>query len=81
MYIYIYMSNDENCGIYDFIDELSLILVENIYPSSFGVCIFLFLNHNNKIEKDILFVESIFLGTGIYLTTIIYNNYNNYFKR
>lgn len=70
------MSNDENYDIYDVINELSLIIVENIYPSTFGVCIFLFFNHKNE-KKDDLFDKSFFLGTGIYLTTIIYHNYFN----
>ena len=54
--------------------------VEYIYPSCFGVCIFLFAKHKHGLnhKNDDLFDKSFSIGIGIYFTAFIYKNYSRY---
>jgi hypothetical protein len=56
--------------------DFSDVLVNNIYPSCFGVCMFLLVNDSRKLIKDNVFDKSCDLWMVIYVTTIIYQNYN-----
>uniref|UniRef100_A0A6C0ETY2 Uncharacterized protein n=1 Tax=viral metagenome TaxID=1070528 RepID=A0A6C0ETY2_9ZZZZ len=62
------------------INDCYVEIVEIIYPSCFGICIFLFANHKHGLNQknDELFDKSFSIGIGLYLSTFIYKNYSRH---
>ena len=57
--------------------DLSYLIVDHVYPSCFGVCMFLFINDRYRFIKDDLYDKSFLLGMSIYFTSIMHESFIN----